>query len=141
MFGFIGPVGWNELIVILVIVLIIFGPRRLPELAEAMGKSIRKFKSASREVEEAIYRMPQVSEVAVVGINHPRWVEAVVAVIVVKAGHALSEGQVLAHCNAALAGFKAPKGVVFVDALPKNPSGKLLKRQLRQTHADLFGVT
>ena len=54
MFGFIGPVGWNELIVILVIVLIIFGPRRLPELAEAMGKSIRKFKSATREVEEEV---------------------------------------------------------------------------------------
>ena len=94
---------------------------------------------ASREVEEAIYRMPQVSEVAVVGINHPRWVEAVVAVIVVKAGHALTEGQVLAHCNAAMAGFKAPKAAVFVDALPKNPSGKLLKRQLRQVHAELFG--
>ena len=54
MFGFIGPVGWNELIVILVIVLIIFGPRRLPELAEAMGKSIRKFKQATREVEEEV---------------------------------------------------------------------------------------
>ncbi|HEX6791884.1 MAG TPA: twin-arginine translocase TatA/TatE family subunit [Candidatus Krumholzibacteria bacterium] len=54
MFGFIGSVGWNELIVVLVIVLIIFGPRRLPELAEAMGKSIRKFKQASREVEEEV---------------------------------------------------------------------------------------
>jgi sec-independent protein translocase protein TatA len=54
MFAFIGPVGWNELIVILVIVLIIFGPRRLPELAEAMGKSIRKFKQAGREVEEEV---------------------------------------------------------------------------------------
>jgi len=52
--GFIGPVGWNELIVVLVIVLIIFGPRRLPELAEAFGKSIRKFKSATREVEEEV---------------------------------------------------------------------------------------
>ncbi len=46
--------GWNELVVILVIVLVIFGPRRLPELAEAFGKSIRKFKSASREVEEEV---------------------------------------------------------------------------------------
>ena len=54
MFGFIGSVGWNELIVVLVIVLIIFGPRRLPELAEAMGKSIRKFKQASREVAEEV---------------------------------------------------------------------------------------
>jgi sec-independent protein translocase protein TatA len=54
MFAFIGPIGWNELVVILVIVLVIFGPRRLPELAEAMGKSIRKFKQASREVEEEV---------------------------------------------------------------------------------------
>ena len=54
MFAFIGPVGWNELVVILIIVLVIFGPRRLPELAEAMGKSIRKFKEASRDVEEEI---------------------------------------------------------------------------------------
>jgi sec-independent protein translocase protein TatA len=54
MFAFIGPVGWNELVVILIIVLVIFGPRRLPELAEALGKSIRKFKEASREVEEEV---------------------------------------------------------------------------------------
>jgi len=94
---------------------------------------------ASREVEEAIYRLPQVSEVAVVGLPHPRWVEAVVAVIVLKAGQALTEAEVLAHCHAQMAGFKAPKAVVFVDALPKNPSGKLLKRQLRQAHAALFG--
>ena len=93
---------------------------------------------ASREVEETIYRLPQVSEVAVVGLPHPRWVEAVVAVIVTKPGQPLTEDQVLAHCNAQMAGFKAPKGVVFVDALPKNPSGKLLKRQLRELHAALF---
>jgi fatty-acyl-CoA synthase len=93
---------------------------------------------ASREVEEAIYRLPQVSEVAVVGLPHPRWVEAVAAVIVLKPGQALSEAEVLAHCSAAMAGFKTPKSVVFVDALPKNPSGKLLKRQLREMHAGLF---
>jgi fatty-acyl-CoA synthase len=65
-------------------------------------------------------------------------VEAVVAVIVAKPGHSLTEAEVLAHCNAHMAGFKAPKGVVFVDALPKNPSGKLLKRQLREQHAARF---
>ena len=53
-FAFIGSVGWNELVIVLVIVLVIFGPRRLPELAEAFGKSIRKFKQASREVEEEV---------------------------------------------------------------------------------------
>jgi fatty-acyl-CoA synthase len=95
---------------------------------------------ASREVEETIYRLPQVSEVAVVGLPHPRWVEAVVAVIVLKPGQSLSESEVLAHCNAQMAGFKAPKAVVFADALPKNPSGKLLKRQLRQAHAALFNA-
>jgi TatA/E family protein of Tat protein translocase len=55
-FAFIGPIGWNELVIILVIVLVIFGPKRLPELAEAMGKSIRKFKSATREVEDEVTR-------------------------------------------------------------------------------------
>jgi fatty-acyl-CoA synthase len=93
---------------------------------------------ASREVEEAIYRLPEVSEVAVVGVPHPRWVEAVVAVVVPKPGQALDEARVLAHCTSHLAGFKAPKRVVFAQALPKNPSGKLLKRELRRAHEGLF---
>ncbi|TWO73326.1 long-chain-fatty-acid--CoA ligase [Caenimonas sedimenti] len=93
---------------------------------------------ASREVEEMIYRLPAVSEVAVIGVPHPKWVEAVVAVIVVKQGQALAEPEVLAHCQQHLAGFKAPKGVVFTDALPKNPSGKLLKRSLRQQFDSIF---
>jgi len=94
---------------------------------------------ASREVEEMIYRLPQVSEVAVIGLPHPRWVEAVTAVVVVKAGQSLSAAEVMAHCTAGMAGFKAPKHVVFAQALPKNPSGKLLKRELRQTYATLIG--
>jgi fatty-acyl-CoA synthase len=95
---------------------------------------------ASREVEEALYRLPGVSEVAVIGVPHPRWVEAVVAVIVIKSGHALTEAEVLTHSHAILAGFKTPKRVVFADTLPKNPSGKLLKRQLRDVHAGLFAA-
>jgi fatty-acyl-CoA synthase len=94
---------------------------------------------ASREVEEAIYKLPAVSEVAVIGVPHPRWVEAVVAVIVPKAGQALTEEMVLAHCEQHLGSFKRPKAVVFATALPKNPSGKLLKRDLRQAHQRLFG--
>jgi fatty-acyl-CoA synthase len=93
---------------------------------------------ASREVEEALYLIPEVSEVAVVGLPHPRWVEAVVAVIVVKSGCTLTEAQVLAEAQSRLASFKMPKRIVFVEALPKNPSGKLLKRQLREAHAGLF---
>ncbi|MBI5279229.1 MAG: acyl-CoA synthetase [Burkholderiales bacterium] len=93
---------------------------------------------ASREVEEMIYRLPAVSEVAVIGVPHPKWVEAVVAVVVPKAGQALTEQQVLEHCTSSMAGFKAPKSVVFVDALPKNPSGKLLKRELRDRFKAAF---
>jgi len=94
---------------------------------------------ASREVEEAIYGLATVSEVAVIGVPHPRWVEAVVAVVVPKAGQACSEQDVLAHCEQHLAGFKRPKAVVLAASLPKNPSGKLLKRDLRQAHQGLFG--
>lgn len=90
---------------------------------------------ASREVEEMIYRLPQVSEVAVVGLPDPKWVEAVTAVVVLKDGHELTEAELIAHCTTHMAHFKAPKRVIFTDALPKNPSGKLLKRQLRQAHA------
>jgi fatty-acyl-CoA synthase len=96
---------------------------------------------ASREVEEMIYRLPSVSEVAVVGVPHPRWVEAVIAIVVPKPGQPLNEEQVLAHCQQHLAGFKVPKAVRFTLALPKNPSGKLLKRELRLQYQDVFGDT
>ena len=90
---------------------------------------------ASREVEEMIYRLPAVSEVAVIGLPDPKWIEAVTAVIVVKAGQTLTEAEVIGHCQAHMAHFKAPKRVVFTEALPKNPSGKLLKRELRRACA------
>ena len=90
---------------------------------------------SSREVEEAIYQLAGVSEVAVIGLPDPYWIEAVTAVVVGKPGHALDERGVIAHCRARIAHFKVPKRVVFVDALPKNPSGKLLKRELRATLA------
>ncbi|MEZ5740436.1 MAG: acyl-CoA synthetase [Burkholderiaceae bacterium] len=93
---------------------------------------------ASREVEEAIYSLAGVSEVAVIGLAHPRWIEAVVAVVIAKEGSELTESQVLAHCEARLAGYKVPKRVVLADALPKNPSGKVLKRDLRLAHQHLF---
>lgn len=89
---------------------------------------------ASREVEETIYRLSGVSEVAVVGLPDPRWIEAVTAIVVPKAGATLDEATVIAHCAALIAHFKVPKRVVFVDELPKNPSGKLLKRELRQRY-------
>jgi fatty-acyl-CoA synthase len=67
-------------------------------------------------------------------------VEAVVAVVVLKAGQSADESQVLSHCRQHLASFKTPKRVVFVDSLPKNPSGKLLKRELRAAWSGLFAA-
>lgn len=90
---------------------------------------------ASREVEEMIYRLSAVSEVAVIGLPDPKWVEAVTAVIVLKTGQSLTEAEVMAHCNQNMASFKSPKRVVFAQVLPKNPSGKLLKRELRTQYA------
>ena len=86
---------------------------------------------ASREVEEVIYQHTAVQEVAVFGVPHPTWVEAVVAAVVTRAGTSVSAEELIAHCREHLAGFKTPKQIHFVDALPKNPSGKLLKRELR----------
>jgi fatty-acyl-CoA synthase len=92
---------------------------------------------ASREIEEAIYELDGVAEVAVFGISHPYWIEAVTAVVVPRAGASVSADAVLAHAKDRLAGFKRPKYVVIADALPKNPSGKILKRELRERHAAL----
>ena len=96
---------------------------------------------ASREVEEAIYQMDGVAEVAVFGVAHPRWIEAVAAVVVPKPGAALTEEAVISHTREQLAGYKTPKRVVIADVLPKNPSGKILKRQLREEHQDLAAHT
>ncbi|MGO2539986.1 fatty acyl-CoA synthetase [Specibacter sp. AOP5-B1-6] len=92
---------------------------------------------ASREVEEAIYRLDGVAEVAVFGVSDPRWVEAVAAVVVPKPGAVLTEELVIQHTRTILAGYKAPRHVVIADSLPKNPSGKIIKRQLRDEHANV----
>lgn len=86
---------------------------------------------ASREVEEAIYTHAGVSEVAVVGLPDPKWIEAVTAIVVLKREARASENDLMAHCRARLAGFKCPKRIIILDQLPRNASGKILKRDLR----------
>jgi fatty-acyl-CoA synthase len=86
---------------------------------------------SSREVEEAIYLHPGVAETAVIGTPDPVWVEAVTAIVVARDGHVLDEGGLIAHCKAQLSGFKVPKRVIVVENLPRNASGKILKRELR----------
>ncbi|MCD6293644.1 MAG: acyl-CoA synthetase [Deltaproteobacteria bacterium] len=92
----------------------------------------------TREVEDAIYLDKRVQEVAVIGVNHPKWVEAVTAVIVPKAGETIPEEEIIDLCKKELAMFKVPKAVIFVDALPKTPTGKILKRDMRTTYKDIF---
>ena len=86
---------------------------------------------ASREVEEALYTHPAVAEAAVFGLPHPQWIEAVSAAVIVRDGQAATPDELIAHCRQRLAAFKVPKHVVLVAELPKNASGKLLKRELR----------
>jgi fatty-acyl-CoA synthase len=86
---------------------------------------------ASREVEDVIYTHPSVAEVAVIATPDPKWIEAVTAVVVARDGHAVDEAEIIAHARMSLAPFKIPKRVVVVDELPRNQSGKLLKRVLR----------
>jgi fatty-acyl-CoA synthase len=95
---------------------------------------------ASREVEETIYQLPQVSEVAVVGLPDPVWIEAVTAIVVVKSGQSIGDSAVIDHCRQRMASFKVPKRVIFADNLPKNPSGKLLKRELREIYRAQAGA-
>ena len=84
-----------------------------------------------REVEEVLLTAPGVAEVAVVGAPDAEWGEVVVAFVVPAAGAAMSEAALDAHCLARIARFKRPKRYVFVDALPKNNYGKVLKTDLR----------
>jgi long-chain acyl-CoA synthetase len=87
-----------------------------------------------REVEEVIYRHPDVREAAVIGIPDPYWVEKVHAVVSLKKGTHCTAEDLIAFCKQHLAGYKSPKSVEFVDALPKNAAGKILKRELREKY-------
>lgn len=85
-----------------------------------------------REVEEVLYGHPGVLEAAVVGLPDEKWGEAVNAVVVIREGHDVGEHELIEYCDGHMAGYKKPKAVKFVDALPRNPSGKILKRELRE---------
>jgi fatty-acyl-CoA synthase len=86
---------------------------------------------ASSEVERVIYELPQVREVAVIGMPDQRWGEKPVAIVVLGDSATLSFSDLTDHCRARLGGFKVPKQLIIRDSLPRNPSGKVLKRVLR----------
>jgi len=91
---------------------------------------------ASREVEEALFKHPAVSEVAVIGQPDEKWIEAITAVVVVKEGHTVGEEELIHHVKTLMAPYKVPKQIIFTDALPKSTAGKILKRHLRQELKD-----
>lgn len=84
-----------------------------------------------REVEEALLLHPGVREAAVIGVADPLWGESVRAYVVTVPGRQPSAEELIAHCREHLASFKKPKHIVFVEELPKSPTGKILKRLLR----------
>lgn len=94
---------------------------------------------AGREVEEAMYRHPAVAEVAAIGVPHPQWVEAVAIVVVAKKDAKVTAEELVAFGKQHLTSFKAPKYAVLASDLPRNASGKILKRELRKKYADLAG--
>jgi acyl-CoA synthetase (AMP-forming)/AMP-acid ligase II len=83
------------------------------------------------EVENALASFPGVAEVAVIGVPSEKWGETVKAVIVMKPDSSATEPQIIAHAKTLLAGYKCPTSVDFVDVLPRNPTGKVLKKDLR----------
>src|SRR5688500_16662720 len=87
----------------------------------------------TKEIESVLYTHPAVREAAVLGLPDDRWGESVTAAVSLRPGVEVSAADLIAHCGAELPGFKKPKRVVFLPELPKNPSGKILKREIRRT--------
>ncbi len=99
---------------------------RLKDMIVSGGENI-----AGSEVERVLYEHESVLEAAVVGRVDDRWGEVPVAFVAVRPGASATSDELVEHCRGRLAKFKVPKAVTFVDALPRNPSGKVLKRELR----------
>jgi acyl-CoA synthetase (AMP-forming)/AMP-acid ligase II len=89
---------------------------------------------APEEVEQIIMSHPAVDEAAIIGIPDVEWGERVRAIVVIKPGAELTAEEVIEHCRPRMAGFKRPEDVIFIDELPRNPMGKVLKRVLREEY-------
>ncbi len=88
------------------------------------------------EVENVLYQLPEVAEAAIIGVPHDRWGEVGLAVLALKPGASLDRSTVVEHCVSRLAKFKIPDDIAIVDELPRNATGKVLKRELRTRFVD-----
>jgi fatty-acyl-CoA synthase len=88
------------------------------------------------EVENVLFQLAGVAEAAVIGTPDARWGEVGLALVVLRPGVTLEEEAVIAHCKARLAGYKVPRHVRFIEALPRTPSGKVEKHKLRARFPD-----
>jgi acyl-CoA synthetase (AMP-forming)/AMP-acid ligase II len=86
------------------------------------------------ELENVIYTHPKIEEVAVIGVYDEEWGELPKAVCVLKKGISCSDEEIMEYCRTKLASFKRPRSVIFVEELPRNPMGKILKKNLREQY-------
>jgi acyl-CoA synthetase (AMP-forming)/AMP-acid ligase II len=107
----------------------IFLTDRLKDVIISGGENIYPM-----EVENVLASHDAVGEVAVIGVPSERWGETVKAIVVLKSGKRSSASDLIEYCASRLAAYKRPTSVDFVDALPRNPTGKLLKAVLRETY-------
>ena len=84
------------------------------------------------EVEDVLHSHPKVEEAAVIGVDDPEWGQQPRAILVLKKGQTATPEEIIEFCHTRLAGFKRPRSVIFVDSLPRNPMGKVLKRELKE---------
>lgn len=91
------------------------------------------------EVENALHSHPDITDVAVIGVPDEKWGEAIKAVVVLRPGATLSEAEIIEYARTRIAGFKTPKSINFIDQLPRNPSGKILRRELRAPYWQAVG--
>ena len=86
------------------------------------------------EVEEVLRSHPRVEEAAVIGVPDTEWGQQPRAIVVLKEGESATEEEMIEYCRSKLAGFKRPRSVIFIDALPRNPMGKVLRKKLREEY-------
>ena len=106
---------------------------RTKDLIKTGGENV-----ASIEVERCLMSHSDVAEAAVVGISHPHWGEAVTAFVTTRSDTKITEEELIAYCRDRLAGFKAPKAIIFLDKLPHTGTGKLQKHLLRNSYASYY---